>query len=95
MSVAIAPGLFRVRLRLTLLLSIVSSVFVGFGLVLVPWTQLWESNCLLQWNPGMREFMLSAYVRGAVSGVGLVNVILAIEEIGLYWRHVHGVRNAQ
>jgi hypothetical protein len=84
-----------VRSRLTFLLSITSSVLIGVGLVLVPWTQLWETNYLLHWNPVIRGFMLNTYVRGAVTGLGLVNVILAMEEIGLFWRHAHGARSVR
>jgi hypothetical protein len=77
---------------LTLLLSIFSSLLIGLGLALAPWTPLWETNVLLHWNPFVRDFLLNTHVRGAVTGVGLVNVILAIEEIARFRRHVHGGR---
>ncbi len=62
------------------LLSILSSLLVGVVLVLAPWTSLWDSNWLLQLWPGLRGFALSAFTRGAVTGLGLVNVLLALAD---------------
>lgn len=65
------------------LLSIVSSLLVGVILVIVPWTTLWEANYLLQAHPWLRLVALSAFVRGSVSGLGLVNILLALHEAHL------------
>jgi hypothetical protein len=61
-------------------LSIVSSLLVGFVLVVSPWTSLWESNWLLQPHPLVRAVLLSAFTRGAVSGLGVVNILLALHD---------------
>ena len=63
------------------LLSIVSSLLVGIVLVFAPWTPLWDSNWLLPVWPGLRGFMTSAFTRGAVTGLGLVNVVLALSDV--------------
>jgi len=63
------------------LLSILSSLLVGSVLVFAPWTSLWDSNWLLQVWPDLRGFLLSAFTRGAVSGLGLVNVLLALHDL--------------
>jgi hypothetical protein len=63
------------------LLSILSSLLVGSVLVFAPWTSLWDSNWLLQLWPGLREFLLNAFTRGAVTGLGLVNVLVALGDI--------------
>jgi len=65
---------------LTSLLSIVSSLVVGAVLVVIPWTSLWDANYLLQPHPAFRGFLLSAFTRGAVSGLGLVNILLALHD---------------
>ena len=62
--------------------SIMSSLLVGVVLVVAPWTTLWEANYLLQPHPGMRILLLSPFARGAVSGLGLVNILLALHEMG-------------
>jgi hypothetical protein len=65
----------------TALLSIVSSLLVGAVLVLAPWTALWDSNWLLQLWPGLRGVVLNAFTRGAVTGLGLVNVLVALGDL--------------
>ena len=63
------------------LLSILISFLVGAVLVLAPWTALWDSNWLLQLVPGARGLVLSAFTRGAVTGLGLVNLVLALQDL--------------
>jgi hypothetical protein len=65
----------------TALLSILSSLLVGSVLVFAPWTSLWDSNWLLQLWPDLRGLVLNAFTRGAVTGLGLVNVLVAIGDL--------------
>ena len=65
---------------LAALLSILSSLLVGIVLVFAPWTPLWDSNWLLQAWPSLRGLLLSSLTRGAVTGLGLVNVLLALHD---------------
>lgn len=53
---------------------------VGLILLVAPWTSLWEANYLLQPHPVLRTVLISPYVRGLVSGIGLVNIVLALSE---------------
>jgi hypothetical protein len=62
-------------------LSVMSSLMVGLILLLAPWTTLWEANYLLQPHPTLRTLLLNPFVRGLVSGVGLVNIVLALNEV--------------
>jgi hypothetical protein len=66
---------------LAALLSILSSGLVGLVLVVAPWTSLWDANWLLQSWPGLRGVLLTGFARGAVTGVGLVNLALAIADL--------------
>jgi hypothetical protein len=66
---------------LTALLSILSSLLVGLVLAVAPWTSLWESNWLLSPWPAVRPLLLSGFVRGAVTGLGLVNVLVALADV--------------
>jgi hypothetical protein len=75
-----------VRAQLTSILSVASSLLVGLGLAWAPWTSLWEMNIFLDVQPGLRSWLLNPYIRGAVMGVGLVNVILAFEEMSRQWK---------
>lgn len=63
------------------LLSILSSFLVGVVLVFAPWTPLWDSNWLLPLWPAGRGLLLSAFTRGAVTGLGLVNLLLAARDL--------------
>jgi len=66
---------------LAVLLSVVSTLLVGLILAVAPWTALWDANYLLSPHPLLRGLLLSAFTRGAVSGLGLVNIVLALHEI--------------
>jgi hypothetical protein len=61
-------------------LSVSSSLLVGVILVVAPWTALWDSNYLLHAHSALRTFVLSAFTRGTVTGLGLVNIVLAVWE---------------
>jgi hypothetical protein len=66
--------------RLAQVFSILSSLLVGIVLLAAPWTSLWDANYLLQPHAGIRALLLSPVTRGAVSGLGLVNILLAFHE---------------
>jgi hypothetical protein len=59
---------------------------LGAALLVLPWTILWERNCLAAQAPGWSALWLSPYLRGAVSGLGLVNVGLSFCELLRLWR---------
>jgi hypothetical protein len=61
---------------------ILISLVIGVFLMFAPWSPLlWDSNWLLQQlRPGLRTPLLSPFVRGAVTGLGLVNVLLAVHD---------------
>jgi hypothetical protein len=63
------------------LLSVTSSLLVGAILVVAPWTSWWDQNYLLQPHPTLRALVLSPFARGLVSGLGLVNIVLAVLEV--------------
>jgi hypothetical protein len=51
-------------------------------LVLVPWSTFWERNYFIEWSPVIEGILTSNYVRGAISGLGLVNIAAALVELG-------------
>jgi hypothetical protein len=66
-------------------LSVLSSLLVGVILVIAPWTSWWESNYLLLPYPMARAVLLNAFARGMVTGLGLVNILLAVHEAQENW----------
>jgi len=63
-------------LRVLLLLFWVA---FGLALILVPWSTIWDSNYYLYQYPSLGLFLKNAYLRGAVSGLGFMNVLLSLE----------------
>jgi hypothetical protein len=56
-------------------------VDVGLLLVVVPWTVFWDRNYLFDLVPVLRPWIQSSYARGAVSGLGLLNIALGLAEV--------------
>ena len=54
---------------------------VGLVLVVVPWSPLWDRNYFLEVVPHLRDIATSNYFRGAVSGLGLINIAAGIVEL--------------
>ena len=52
---------------------------LGLLLILLPWTAVWETNYFLNRYPGLLPLLLSPYLRGAISGLGLMDAVLALE----------------
>jgi len=52
---------------------------VGFALILLPWSEIWEMNIFLFQYPALGFLIKNAFFRGAVSGLGVMNVLLALE----------------
>jgi hypothetical protein len=52
---------------------------LGLMLILIPWSDMWDINYFLYQYPALALIIKNAYVRGAVSGLGLMNVLFALE----------------
>ncbi len=54
---------------------------IGFLLLVVPWSTFWERNYFAQALPAVGDLITNNYVRGAVSGLGLVNLYHGFAEL--------------
>jgi hypothetical protein len=63
------------------LLQIVFFFEVGFVLVLVPWSSYWDRNYFADSLPWLRDLIANNFVRGAVTGLGLVNLAVGVAEL--------------
>jgi hypothetical protein len=52
---------------------------LGLALILVPWLDLWDTNYFLYQYPALALVLKNPFLRGAISGLGFVNVMLSIE----------------
>lgn len=50
---------------------------LGFVLLIIAWTPYWQYNYFLDRWPVIAPWLTSFYVRGAVSGLGLVDIGIA------------------
>ena len=56
---------------------------MGIVLVLFPWSALWDQNYFFGLAPRWNRIFFSSYLRGAISGLGVVNIWIALSEA---WR---------
>jgi hypothetical protein len=54
---------------------------IGLFLLIFPWTEGWDSNYFAGLVPEWRQYWDNLYVRGAVSGVGAVNLWISFLEM--------------
>lgn len=54
----------------------------GLLLTVAPWAEFWDRHSLLRWWPALRPLIANAYVRGAVSGIGIVTLVAGLAELG-------------
>ena len=53
----------------------------GLALLLVPWSSYWDRNYFVEAIPVLEAAVTNNFVRGAVSGLGLVNVAAGLVEL--------------
>ncbi|MFZ0592056.1 MAG: hypothetical protein WAM39_16440 [Bryobacteraceae bacterium] len=63
---------------------------LGIFLFVFPWLRVWGVNWLPMQSPGLRALWISPYFRGALSGVGLVNLYVGVAELGRQLRSLLG-----
>lgn len=54
---------------------------IGLFLAIFPWTQYWHANYFAALLPGWQRYWDNDYLRGAVSGLGALNLYIALMEI--------------
>ena len=70
--------------RTFLVVYVLFCIELGLLLVVAPWTQLWINNGLLISWPSLRHFLQHGFIRGAVSGLGFVDIWLGVLEAVRY-----------
>ena len=54
---------------------------IGFALLVVPWSAFWDRNYFAEAVPAIHTVITNNFVRGAVSGLGLINLISGLGEL--------------
>ena len=67
---------------------------VGLLLVVLPWSGFWERNYFAMTWPALRELVTNNFVRGAVTGLGLVNHYAGFADLAIVFagRPAHPAR---
>lgn len=53
----------------------------GLFFTIVPWTRVWLMNPLLHHNPAVAVYADNPFVRGFITGFGLVHLLIGIHDI--------------
>ncbi len=69
--------------RISLVVFVVFCIELGMLLAVLPWTRVWTENSLLLGRPALRAIAHLNFVRGLVSGLGLIDIWIGI------WEAVH------
>lgn len=51
---------------------------LGVVLICIPWLNLWDSNYFLSHYPILRPYLLNSSVRGFVTGLGALDIVMAL-----------------
>ena len=63
-------------------LRVIVGIYIGLLVCLVPWfPPLWDANPLFAGSPTVVSFITRGAVRGLVSGLGLLNLWLALRDV--------------
>ncbi|MFB3852536.1 MAG: hypothetical protein ACE148_01790 [Vicinamibacterales bacterium] len=54
---------------------------VGLLLIVVPWSDFWQRNYFLEVWPALASVAANPFVRGAVTGIGLVNLCAGLADL--------------
>ncbi|MHB8303489.1 MAG: hypothetical protein ACYDC6_11720 [Acidobacteriaceae bacterium] len=67
-----------------MVILVVFCFYVGLVLSLLPWTRYWDDNPYWMTLPFLAPVMSSGFLRGLVSGIGLIDIWIGISEIVHY-----------
>ena len=68
------------------LLLVVFFLEIGLVLIVVPWSVYWDRNYFALSFPSIQTLITNNFVRGAVSGLGVVNVSAGLVDlVSMVW----------
>jgi hypothetical protein len=71
--------------RLSLVVFVLCCLEIGLLLVVLPWLPFWTENSLLVGSPRLQAFAQQNFVRGLISGLGLLDIWMGVWE-ALHYR---------
>ncbi len=67
--------------KLSAILLVTFCLEIGLFLLIFPWSEYWSTNYFSSVLPQWRDIWSNTYFRGAVSGLGVANLYIALAEI--------------
>ncbi len=79
--------------KITVIFYILLSLICGIGLTLAPWLNWGGFGDVVKDIPFLNALFLSGWFRGAVSGLGILNIFLAILEMANFSKNVKALQS--
>jgi hypothetical protein len=79
--VAIEKPIYRWYHKMSAVLFITFCLEIGLFLLIFPWTEYWDGNYFSALMPAWHQYWTNMYFRGAISGLGAVNLYISLAEI--------------
>ncbi len=74
--------------RLSLAVLVIFCFYIGGLMTLLPWSpRYWSGNAWIMGHPAAANWLLRGWVRGLVSGLGLLDLWIGVSEL-LHYRDV-------
>ena len=71
----------RIRAQILHVIYVLFTLTFGVCLLVLPWQSIWDSNYLLYLYPQIRLVVANPFFKGAVLGLGIVNILIGSYEI--------------
>ncbi|MBL8151450.1 MAG: hypothetical protein JNN15_16115 [Blastocatellia bacterium] len=87
--------------KLTVIFYILICFEIGFLLLFLPWYSYWDDNFFIYYLndrfhlPTFITFMQSGHVKGAVSGLGIINLMIGCWEIFNFRKNVKALMDEE
>src|SRR5580658_8679116 len=65
---------------LDLFIRVIVRLYLGLIILVLPWLHLWDDNHLLVLLPRLAPLFLNGIARGLVSGLGILNIWIAVHD---------------
>ncbi|HEY1525971.1 MAG TPA: hypothetical protein VGH51_07010 [Candidatus Angelobacter sp.] len=70
--------------RVFVVVYVLFCIELGLVLIVLPWTRFWFSDGWTEQWPAFQHWMQQGFIRGAVSGLGLLDIWLGVVEAVRY-----------
>lgn len=77
--------------RIFRIIYILFSIEVGIFFLWLPWLSFWDANFLTYQYPQILPLVSNPFFKGAVLGLGIVNIMIGIHEIVHFKKRSRGI----